>query len=86
MKKEYDFSNGKRCAVAPQSNKTRVTIWLDNDTIQAFRERAEAAGSGYQTEINQALRQYLNQDNGNRSITIEEIRSVVHDELVALQA
>lgn len=86
MKKEYDFSKGKRGAVAKQSGKTRVTIWLDDDTIQAFRERAEVAGTGYQTEINRALRRYLNQADGNAAITIDDIRSVVHEELVALQA
>lgn len=86
MKKEYDFSKGKRGAVAPQSNKTRVTIWLDDDTIQAFRTRAESTGTGYQTEINQALRSYLSQDSEHTSITIEDIRSVVHEELIALQA
>ena len=86
MKKEYDFSKGKRGTVASQGNKTRVTLWIDNDTVQAFRERAEVAGTGYQTEMNRALRQYLNQQKSGGEITLEDIRSVVHEELIALQA
>ncbi len=52
MRKEYDFSQGKRGAVLPSPGKTRVTIMLDDDVIEAFRARAEAAGHGYQTMIN----------------------------------
>jgi uncharacterized protein (DUF4415 family) len=37
----------------------RITIHLDDDVIEAFRERADAAGRGYQTTINEALRAHL---------------------------
>ena len=57
MKKEYDFSNGKRGAVIKQQGKTRITIYLDNDVLDEFREQADAAGYGYQTMINEALRE-----------------------------
>ena len=33
MRKEYDFSDGKRGAVLPSTAKTRVTIMLDDDVI-----------------------------------------------------
>jgi uncharacterized protein (DUF4415 family) len=34
MKKEYDFSKGRRGAVvAPPSGKTRITIRLDDDVL-----------------------------------------------------
>ena len=46
MRKEYDFSQGKRGAVLPSGGKTRVTIMLDDDVIEAFRARAEASGRG----------------------------------------
>ena len=59
MKKEYDFSKGKRGAVVPQKGKTRITIYIDNDILEEFRARAEQARCGYQTMINQALREYL---------------------------
>ena len=56
MRKEYDFSQGVRGAVLPTAGKTRVTIMLDDDVIEAFRARAETTGQGYQTLINAALR------------------------------
>ena len=59
MKKEYDFSKGKRGAVIKTHGKTRITIHLDDDIIEAFRVNAEKAGRGYQTLINDALRQHL---------------------------
>ena len=40
MKKEYDFSKGKRGGVVlPQPGKTRITIYLD-DAIDDFVRRA----------------------------------------------
>ena len=63
MKKEYNFSKGKRRAVlsAPKG-KTRITIRIDDDILDWFRGEVEAAGGGnYQTLINQALREYLKQ-------------------------
>lgn len=59
MKDEYDFSSGKRGAVASNKGKTRITIMLDDAVIEAARERAEYAGTGYQTVINNLLRQAL---------------------------
>jgi len=59
MKKEYDFSKGRRGPVIPQTGKTRITIFIDDDIIQAFRVRADALGRGYQTLINEALREHM---------------------------
>jgi uncharacterized protein (DUF4415 family) len=59
MRKEYDFSDGKQGAVVPQEGKTRITIYLDNAVLEEFRTRADAAGRGYQTMINDALKDYL---------------------------
>jgi uncharacterized protein (DUF4415 family) len=65
MRKNYDFSKAKRAVDVPHlarlqrvaKGKTRITIMLDNDLLVAFRARADAQGTGYQTLINQALRQ-----------------------------
>jgi hypothetical protein len=38
MKKDYDFSKAKRGAVIPQRGKTRITIYLDDEIIDEFRE------------------------------------------------
>ena len=59
MKKEYDFANAKRGAVIPQKGKTRISIYIDNDVLEQFRQRADASGRGYQTMMNEALREYL---------------------------
>ncbi len=56
MKPEYDFSQAKRGAVIPQTGKTRITIYIDDDVLDIFRERGDAAGKGYQTMMNEALR------------------------------
>ena len=40
-----------------QKGKTRITIYLDDDVIEQFRKRSDAAGYGYQTMINEALRE-----------------------------
>jgi len=63
MKKEYDFSHGKRGAVEPGlANKSWVTIRLDKDILDWFRAQVHLAGGGnYQTLINQALREYIEQ-------------------------
>jgi uncharacterized protein (DUF4415 family) len=59
MRTSYDFSKGKRGAVIDRPGKTRITIHLDYDVLAAFRERATEVGMGYQTLINQALREHL---------------------------
>ncbi|NWB65334.1 MULTISPECIES: BrnA antitoxin family protein [unclassified Pseudomonas] len=59
MKDEYDFSSGKRGAIAGNKGKTRITIMLDDVVIDAARTCAENAGTGYQTVINNILRQAL---------------------------
>ena len=61
MKKEYDFRHGKRGAILKTPpGKTRITIRIDEDILQWFREQVHAAGGGnYQTLINSALREYV---------------------------
>ena len=53
-----DFSRGKRGAVVrPDPNKVRITIRLDGDIIEHFKNQVLAAGGGnYQTLINDVLR------------------------------
>ena len=79
MKREYDFSRGKRGAVVPQTGKTRITIYIDDDILEAFRDRADASGRGYQTMINNALRAYL----GKASQPMDEdtLRRVIREEV-----
>ncbi len=68
MKNEYDFTSGKRGAVAPvPPGKTRVTIPLDDDVLDWFRSRVHEMGGGnYQGLINDALREYAVGSTRNR--------------------
>jgi uncharacterized protein (DUF4415 family) len=59
MKAEYDFSQGKRGALLPSKGKTRITIYIDDAVLDEFRARADEAGTGYQTMMNEALKTYL---------------------------
>lgn len=85
MRKEYDFSKGKRGAVIASKGKTRITIMLDDDVIEHFRAKAEAQGTGYQTMINLALRAALEASEGKRAderpLTVEALREVLREEL-----
>ncbi len=65
MKAEYDFSGAKRAKDVPHlsklqsasaKGKTRVTMYLDDSVVKAFRAKAEAEGKGYQTLINDAAK------------------------------
>ena len=81
MKAEYDFSKATRGAVIPPTGKTRITIFLDDDILAAFRERAEAEGKGYQTLINETLRATIQPDQA--PVTIDALRRVLREELRA---
>ncbi|MEG4319290.1 MULTISPECIES: BrnA antitoxin family protein [unclassified Microcoleus] len=84
METEYDFSKGKRGAIDPMpSGKTRITIRLDDEVLAWFREQTHLAGGGnYQTLINEALRQYIQQ----RRESLEEIlRRVLREELERIE-
>ena len=80
MQKEYNFKNARRGAVVPPpAGKARITIRLDNDVLDWFRNQANRSGGGqYQSLINDALRHYINET----ARPIEEvIRTVVREEL-----
>ena len=85
MRKEYDFSKGKRGAVIPSPGKTRITIMLDDDILEFFRAKAEAEGSGYQTLINAELKAVVAKLAGKESepLTVERLRQVLREELHA---
>ena len=80
MKKQYDFSKGHRGAVITSApGKTRITIRLDDEVLDWFRNMVNESGGGnYQTLINKALREYINQ----KQEPLEKvIRRVVREEL-----
>ena len=79
MRRSYDFSKGKRGAViAPDPAKVRITIRLDKDVIDWFREQVNAGGGNYQILINKGLREYIE----NRAEPLEKtLRRVIREEL-----
>jgi hypothetical protein len=79
MKKEYDFTGGKRGPVIPSPGKTKITIRIDDDILEWFRKQIEKARrGGYQTAINDALRAYMESKEGQAEAMV---RKVVREEL-----
>ena len=56
MRKEYDFSKGRRNPYAARL-KRQVTIRLDMQTIRYFKGLSQESGIPYQTLINLYLRE-----------------------------
>lgn len=83
--KEYDFSQGRRGPVVPPApGKTRITIRLDNEILEWFRQKVHEAGGGnYQTLINQVLRDYIQSREG---ILAETLRRVIKEELAGTRS
>jgi uncharacterized protein (DUF4415 family) len=79
MKKEYDFTKGKRGAVIPTPGKTRITIRIDDAVLDWFRAQVNKAGGGnYQTMMNEALKRFIATQDGE----IEKVlRRVLREEL-----
>ncbi len=80
MRKEYDFSKAQRGPVVPlPSGKTRITIRIDDDVLQWFKDQVHAAGGGnYQTLLNAALREHVNREREPLEATL---RRVIREEL-----
>ncbi len=87
MRKDYDFSQGRRGAVIASPGKTRITIMLDDDVIEHFRRQAEAQGTGYQTMINVTLRAAIAKPKrkgaDDKPLTVASLRMVLREELQA---
>ena len=79
MKKEYNFTKAKRGAVVPQKGKTRISIYIDNNVLEEFRHRADEYGGGYQTMMNEALREYLGKS--RRPVDETTLRRILREEL-----
>jgi uncharacterized protein (DUF4415 family) len=86
MKDSYDFSKGKRGRILPPepepAGKTRITIRLDEDLVDYFLKESDSYGGavGYQTLINQALRQHVE---GKAPKLEETLRRIVREEMRA---
>ena len=81
MKTEYDMTKAKRGSVIGTRGKTRITIYLDDEVLAAFRQQAENQGKGYQTLINEVLLQASAQKTA--PVTEESLRKILREELHA---
>lgn len=79
MRDEYDFSQSKRGAII-KTTKERITIRLDPDIIDWFRNRVRGGGN-YQTLINEALREHIERQGG--SDLESTLRRVLREELAS---
>jgi uncharacterized protein (DUF4415 family) len=80
MAAEYDMSEARRGPIAPgDPRKTRITIRIDTDVLDWFREQVSQTGGGsYQTMINTALREHVR----NQKEPLERtLRRVIREEL-----
>jgi uncharacterized protein (DUF4415 family) len=86
MKAQYDFSKGKRGRIAPvqpePQGKTRITIRIDDDLMNHFLKEADKSGGtvGYQTLINDALRQFIE---GKAPKIEDTLRRILREEIKA---
>ncbi|MHB8304192.1 MAG: BrnA antitoxin family protein [Acidobacteriaceae bacterium] len=86
MKQQYDFSKGKRGRIITpepeQRGKTRITIRIDDDLMDYFLKEAEGSGgsTGYQTLINDALRQHVE---GKAPKLEDTLRRILREEIKA---
>ena len=79
MEKEYDFSKGKRGPIRHSKGKTRITIYLDDDILDAYRHKGDAVGRGYQTLINETLRRSI--DHEKVAVDAKTLRRILREEL-----
>ncbi len=82
-KEEYNFQKAKQGPVVqPSPGKTRITIRVDTDILNWFRNQVHKRGGGnYQTLINSVLREFANQKDSDLEKTV---RKVIREELKAL--
>ena len=86
MAQEIDFTNARRGpALPPPAGKTRITIYIDDDILDAFRDRAEAQGRGYQTAMNEALRQSLNLGATQHEALLARLQTAIAGVLVGVE-
>jgi len=87
LRKKYanlDFSDAKPVSEIPalarlqaeHGGKTRITMRIDNATLNAFRERADSMGANYQTMMNEALAQFV-----KGWTLVDVVRETIREEL-----
>jgi len=84
MRNKYDFSKGKRGPIIPPApNHVRLSLCLDTDVIDYFKEIVHKSGGGnYQSLINNALHEYIEQQGESlEQLLAITLRRVIREEL-----
>ena len=86
---KMDFSNAKSASEVPDlvklhAGKTRITIRVDNKTLEFFKAQAEKTGGNYQTLLNEALASAA-QGIGLKDVVRDTVRDTLRDSLRELQ-
>ncbi|MFW7381784.1 MAG: BrnA antitoxin family protein [Oligoflexus sp.] len=84
LEEEFDFSRGIRGAIVTSSGiKLPVTIRLDGDVIDFFKDLAEKTGgkAKYQTLINEALKEYIAGANIEKLLLSDEFVDQLSDRI-----
>ncbi|MEB4589809.1 BrnA antitoxin family protein [Candidatus Thiothrix sp. Deng01] len=76
MNGQYDFGNGPSRATL-KGNKEKITIRLDADVVQWFRDQVRNGGN-YQSLINDALKAHIKQGGQSLEMTL---RRVIREEM-----
>lgn len=76
MNGQYDFGNSQSRA-AIKGNKEKITIRLDADVVQWFRDQVRNGGN-YQSLINDALKAHIKQGGQSLEMTL---RRVIREEM-----
>jgi uncharacterized protein (DUF4415 family) len=82
-REEYNFKKAKQGSISKTSSgKTRITIRIDTDILNWFRNEVHKRGGGnYQSLLNEALREFVNYREGDLEKTV---RKVIREELKIL--
>ena len=88
MRKEFDFSKARRSEYwkkmpppdqLDRHTKVRITIFIDNDILKFFKARAAKRGKPpYQTQINQALREYMDTSGPSGKGSLSDHKLISH--------
>ena len=89
MKPEYDFSNATRAKDVPHlaalrarhtpSPKTRISIMIDSEVLEAFKALASVQGKGYQSLMHDALANAIAPESA--PVTVATLRAVLDEKL-----
>ena len=86
MKKEYDLKKLKPKPKDPskfQETKVATNVRLDVDVVAWLREESEKSGIPYQTLLNSKLKRSM-MESKNEIVTVDQVRSIVKEELEKL--